>query len=139
MVLTKMTQPEIVNVSTREFGKSREDTCTFIFQPNIVAANGLKTKFYSPGGFGQIWNYLVRKSGIRHRKAYQTRHTYACWMLSAGANPAFIASQMGHASSKMVHDVYGAWMTENDASQIDILNRNAPSLPHKGNNKAVNS
>ncbi|ENY6786868.1 DUF3596 domain-containing protein [Providencia rettgeri] len=139
MPLTRMTQPEIVNVSTREFGKSREDTCTFVFQPNIVAANGLKTKFYSPGGFGQIWNYLVRKSGIRHRKAYQTRHTYACWMLSAGANPAFIATQMGHASSKMVHDVYGAWMTENDASQIDILNRNAPSLPHKGNGKAINS
>lgn len=59
-------------------------------------------------------------------------------MLSARANPAFIATQMGHASSKMVHDVYGAWMTENDASQIDILNRNAPSLPHKGNDKAVN-
>ncbi|WP_230580447.1 tyrosine-type recombinase/integrase [Xenorhabdus bovienii] len=49
----------------------------------------------------------MKRSGVRHRKAYQTRHTYAYWMLSAGANPSFIATQMGHVSSQMVHNVYG--------------------------------
>ncbi|OBU04736.1 hypothetical protein AYY17_07455 [Morganella psychrotolerans] len=120
---TKLTQPVEVTVSTREFKKFRTDQCTFVFQPGLVSVNGGDSKFYSPGGFSQIWKSLIRRSGVRHRKSYQTRHTYACWMLSAGANPAFIAAQMGHASSKMVHDVYGSWMPENDQDQISLLNQ----------------
>lgn len=120
---TKMTAQIDVKVKTREFNKYRTDSCTFVFQPSIVSVNGVITKFYSPGGFSQIWRSLIRRSGVRHRKSYQTRHTYACWMLSAGANPAFIATQMGHSSSKMVHDVYGAWMPENDQDQISLLNQ----------------
>ncbi len=138
MSLTRMTSPETVSVATREYGKYKEDTCTFIFQPNIVARNGLETKYYSPGGFSNIWVSLIKRSGVRHRKSYQTRHTYACWMLAAGANPAFIATQMGHSSSKMVHDVYGAWMKENDRDQIALMNRNAPQLPQEITPTAIN-
>ncbi|WMV73988.1 tyrosine-type recombinase/integrase [Xenorhabdus griffiniae] len=112
-----MTQSVDVEVSTREYGRKRVDSCTFVFQPSVTACNGLKTQFYSPGGFGQIWKFLIKRSGVRHRKSYQTRHTYACWMLSAGANPSFIATQMGHVSSQMVHSVYGAWMSENSNEQ----------------------
>nr|WP_228519571.1 tyrosine-type recombinase/integrase [Morganella morganii] len=97
----------------------------------------IKTKFYSPGGFSQVWNALIKKSGVRHRKAYQTRHTYVCRMLSAGANPAFIATQMGHVSSKMIHDVYGAWMKENDADQIAIMNNNALPMPQARYRKVI--
>ncbi|MGP7975381.1 hypothetical protein ACTXA3_18090 [Proteus mirabilis] len=32
----------------------------------------------------------------------------ACWMLSAGENPAFIATQMGHSSAKMAQNIYNA-------------------------------
>ena len=65
----------------------------------------------------------IKRAGIRYRKAYQSRHTYACWSLSAGANPSFIASQMGHASAQMVFNVYGAWMTDSNAEQIAMLNQ----------------
>ncbi|WP_415843323.1 tyrosine-type recombinase/integrase [Xenorhabdus thuongxuanensis] len=104
----------------------------------LTASNGLRTQFYSPGGFGQIWNFLIKRSGVRHRKSYQTRHTYACWMLSAGANPSFIATQMGHVSSQMVHSVYGAWMSENSDDQIKLLNERlavAPYVPQVINGK----
>ncbi|AIR66999.1 integrase [Cedecea neteri] len=74
------------------------------------------------------------KAGLRYRKAYQSRHTYACWSLTAGANPNFIASQMGHANAQMVYQVYGKWMTDNDREQLAILNQKlssfAPSMPH---------
>ena len=43
--------------------------------------------------------------------------------LSAGADPAFIAAQMGRTSSKMVHDVYGSRMPEYDQDQISLLNQ----------------
>ncbi|WP_409072003.1 tyrosine-type recombinase/integrase, partial [Listeria monocytogenes] len=45
---------------------------------------------------GARWNAAVKRAGIRRRNPYHTRHTFACWLLTAGANPAFIASQMGH-------------------------------------------
>ncbi|WP_250192393.1 tyrosine-type recombinase/integrase, partial [Escherichia coli] len=41
---------------------------------------------------------------------YHTRHTFACWLLTAGANPAFIASQMGHETAQMVYEIYGMWI-----------------------------
>lgn len=63
----------------------------------------------------------------------QAGHTYACWSLSAGANPNFIATQMGHTDAQMVYKVYGKWMSEKSAEQVSLLNqalsRYAPSLP----------
>ncbi|HBV39203.1 MAG TPA: hypothetical protein DEF05_05835 [Erwinia sp.] len=55
-----------------------------------------------------IWDKAVKRAEIRRRCPYQTRHTFACWMLSAGANPAFIAEQMGHENAEMVYTVYSA-------------------------------
>lgn len=48
-----------------------------------------------------MWQFAIN-TGIRRRAPYQTRHTYACWALSAGANPSFIASQLGHEDAQMV-------------------------------------
>lgn len=47
-----------------------------------------------------MWDAAIKRAGLRHRKSYQSRHTYACWSLTAGANPAFIANQMGHADAQ---------------------------------------
>jgi integrase len=88
---------------------------------------------YATGSVKKIWDAAMRRAGIRHRNAYQSRHTYACWSLSAGANPNFIATQMGHADAQMVYKVYGKWMSEKNAEQIELLNRNltefAPPMP----------
>ncbi|QMG43270.1 tyrosine-type recombinase/integrase [Citrobacter freundii] len=53
---------------------------------------------------------------------YQSRHTYACWTLSAGVNPSFIATQMGHENAKMVYEIYSKWMSEKDKDEIAMLN-----------------
>ncbi|MCK8349895.1 tyrosine-type recombinase/integrase, partial [Erwinia amylovora] len=47
---------------------------------------------------------------MRRRRPYQTRHSCAYWLLSAVANPAVIASQMGHENAEMVYAVYYAWL-----------------------------
>ena len=56
------------------------------------------------------------------------------WSLTAGANPAFIANQMGHADAQMVFQVYGKWMSENNNAQVALLNTQlsefAPTMPH---------
>jgi integrase len=40
-------------------------------------------------------------------------------MLSAGANPEWVAFYLGHVDSKMVRTVYGAWIPENDGAKTE--------------------
>ena len=56
----------------------------------------------------------LRALGIRHRDAYQTRHTFATVLLMGGINPAYIAKQLGHASLAMVFKVYAKWIHRAD-------------------------
>lgn len=133
MEYTRLGTRHEVDVHLREFGKIRKDLCTFVFVPKLTARNGRGGDWYAPGSFAATWNTILTRAGIRHRRAYESRHTYACWALSAGANPNFIASQMGHTSAQMVYSVYGKWMTDNNTNQMEILNANfggnAPLMP----------
>jgi integrase len=56
------------------------------------------------------WTPALAALGIRHRRAYQTRHTYATNALSAGVNPSYISRQMGHESARMLFKVYAKWI-----------------------------
>ncbi|TGB34870.1 site-specific integrase [Burkholderia thailandensis] len=58
------------------------------------------------------WNRAIEKSAARYRRPYQTRHTYASMMLSAGEPPMWVASQMGHISLKMIEQRYGRWIKD---------------------------
>ncbi|RMH36814.1 MAG: hypothetical protein D6694_13555, partial [Gammaproteobacteria bacterium] len=49
---------------------------------------------------------------VRYRPPYQTRHTYASMMLSAGANPLWVARQMGHKDWGMIRKRYGRWIPQ---------------------------
>ncbi|CAH1387067.1 site-specific integrase [Candidatus Nitrotoga sp. M5] len=60
----------------------------------------------------QMWVTIMKKSGVRYRRPYQTRHTYASMMLSAGENPMWVAKQMGHTDWTMIAKVYGKWMPD---------------------------
>ncbi|SDG90120.1 integrase [Pseudomonas abietaniphila] len=57
-----------------------------------------------------FWIPLTRKAKVRYRNPYQTRHTYASMMLSAGEHPMWVAKQMGHKDWTMIARVYGRWI-----------------------------
>lgn len=57
-----------------------------------------------------FWRPTLRRLGIRWRRPYQTRHTFATNNLQAGVNPAYIARQMGHANARMLFTVYAKWI-----------------------------
>jgi integrase len=59
-----------------------------------------------------LWIPAVKKAGVRYRRPYQTRHTYASMMLSAGESPMWVAEQMGHKDWAMIRHVYGKFMPE---------------------------
>ena len=42
------------------------------------------------------WTPTLKRLGIRYRRPYNMRHTYATTMLMASMTPAFCARQLGH-------------------------------------------
>lgn len=62
------------------------------------------------------WTPALKALGIRYRKPYNTRHTYATMMLMAGMTPGFCAKQLGH-SVEMFLRTYSKWL---DGSQNDL-------------------
>ena len=56
------------------------------------------------------WVPALKAAGVRHRRAYQTRHTFATTALMAGANPAYIARQLGHTNAQMLFKTYSKWI-----------------------------
>ncbi|BBT41453.1 tyrosine-type recombinase/integrase [Pseudomonas putida] len=69
----------------------------------------------------RYWEAALRKLGIRRRRMYDTRHTYATMCLMAGMNPAFIAAQLGH-SVQVLLSTYAKWINSpNDWAELDKL------------------
>uniref|UniRef100_UPI00398B3171 tyrosine-type recombinase/integrase n=1 Tax=Paraburkholderia kururiensis TaxID=984307 RepID=UPI00398B3171 len=61
-----------------------------------------------------VWTRALRQAKVRYRKPYQTRHTYASMMLSAGEHPMWVARQMGHANQNTTVRIYARWMPSAD-------------------------
>ncbi|HEY3984996.1 site-specific integrase [Cedecea sp.] len=133
--MTRLGQQYQIEVKLREYGRTTSHSCSFVFNPRITDRGGQSGPHYAVSSINKTWESAIRRSGIKHRKAYQSRHTYACWSLAAGANPNFIANQMGHANAQMVYNVYGAWMSDNSQSQVAMLNQKlcdyVPQVPHR--------
>lgn len=123
MELTRLCPPSFIDFHTREYKEVIPQKITFVFNPSIHTVNGRSGAHYAVDSIGQSWNTALKRAGMRHRKAYQSRHTYACWSLAAGANPNYVAAQMGHANAQMVFQVYGSWMQENNTEQLALLNQ----------------
>ncbi|CAN7301839.1 DUF3596 domain-containing protein [Cupriavidus necator] len=89
----------------------------------------------------RIWQAALKRAGVRYRNPYQTRHTYASMMLSAGEHPMWVAKQMGHADWTMIARVYGRWMPSADAEAgtraVEKFASLLPASPQKPSVKAI--
>lgn len=66
------------------------------------------------------WRPTLKRLGIRWRKAYNTRHTFATMALMLGAPPSYIAAQLGH-GVQMLLAKYARWVPENDSGNARAL------------------
>lgn len=67
------------------------------------------------------WTPSLKRLGIRYRRPYNMRHSYATAMLMAGMNPAFCAGQLGH-SVEMFLTTYARWIGgDRDALEMNRL------------------
>ena len=60
----------------------------------------------------------MKSTRIRHRPAYNARHTYATMLLMADVNPVFVSNQLGH-SLQMLIKRYGRWL-HGDQNKLEI-------------------
>lgn len=74
----------------------------------------------------KAWLYTLKRSGVRYRHLYQTRHTFATANISRGCNLFWLASQMGHKGPEMLFRHYGSYLSEYDGqtSKAPILIQN---------------
>ena len=65
-------------------------------------------------GQHKLFAGAISRTKLRYRSQKQTRHTFATMCLMAGANPAWVAAQLGHVSAKMLFEVYSKWIVGAD-------------------------
>ncbi|MEH6541950.1 tyrosine-type recombinase/integrase [Halopseudomonas sp.] len=116
--------------------ESRIDRVRVLLSPKTQARRKVVNDYFVPSAWNSKWANLVRRAKIRPRPPYQTRHTYACWNLTAQGNLAFIANQMGHKDFSMLVNVYARWIDTESPRELDRIwegmqnmAKNAPNLP----------
>lgn len=67
-----------------------------------------------------LWAHALKRAGVRYRRPYQTRHTYASMMVSAGEPLAWVSRQMGHTSVVTTARIYAGWIptTNSEAGML---------------------
>lgn len=75
------------------------------------------------------WTPTLKRLGIRYRRPYAMRHTYATAMLMAGMTPAFCAGQLGH-SVEIFLGTYAKWLP--GASDLAEMNKLETSMKGTG-------
>lgn len=86
--------------------EKRIERVTPLLSPMTQAPKKIINPWFTPTSWNTTWAAIQKRSGIRPRRPYQTRHTYACWCLTARGNLAFISKQMGHKDFTMLDQVY---------------------------------
>lgn len=144
----------IRNVRTRTGDKDHPKTLSSIRQIELLppAIDALKAQTKYTTGKGDIflnpqtnmpwlhdgplrklaWKKALTKSGIKYRKPYSTRHTFASLMLSSGANPMWVAKQLGHKDWGMLRKVYGRYIVDVDTSVRSKISSLWSPDGHKG-------
>nr|WP_298413891.1 tyrosine-type recombinase/integrase [uncultured Halomonas sp.] len=56
-----------------------------------------------------LWTHALKRAGIQYHRPYQTWHTYASMMVSAGEPLAWVSRQMGHTSVVTTARIYTQW------------------------------
>lgn len=59
-----------------------------------------------------IWQPALKRAKVKYRRPYQTRHTYASMMLTAGESIAWLAQQMGHADWASLRKTYAKFIKD---------------------------
>jgi len=74
------------------------------------------------------WKPLLDRVGLRYRRPYTTRHSFASWMLKAGEPESTVAAHLGHTDTAMIRKVYAKFIpdakpvwTLDDPAKMEVM------------------
>jgi len=121
-LVADLDQREIEVYSNRH--EKRVEKVTPLLSPATQARKKIINHWFIPTSWNTKWAAIQKRAGTRPRRPYQTRHTYACWCLTARGNLAFIAKQMGHKDYTMLVEVYAKWMDDESPKELENIWKN---------------
>jgi integrase len=135
---TKTSKSRVVLLSAPAFeALQRQKTHTFIQGGYVFhdPKTDAQWKYDTITDVRSFWQITLKRLGIRYRRPYNMRHTYATLVVMSGARPAFLATQLGH-SLRVFFDVYAKWINSKDdreeIAKLDLAIRLSPNCPQTG-------
>lgn len=134
---TKTSKPRTVNLNSRALGAiTRQKAWAYLAGGRVFHDPGTDKPWqYEQNARKRYWTPTLKALGIRYRRPYNCRHTYATLGLMAGANPAFMARQLGH-GLKVFFEDYADWINgdanANEMAKIEgKIGGNVPDMSQK--------
>ena len=116
--IAKKYPKQAVNVLNRDnITKDLQELTWLWYDPN-------RKTHYNYAQLEKRWTAHLAKCHIVYRSLNNGRHTYASQVLSSGAVSAeWLANQLGHANTEMIHKHYGKFIPKDARHIIDRLNQ----------------
>jgi integrase len=73
--------------------------------------------------YENLWQPLLSKAGLPHRKYHAPRHSYATWILDKGTDVGWVQAQLGHATIAQTVDTDAHLDTARHAAGAEALTR----------------
>lgn len=109
-------KPIAVKVLQRDNRSYKTEQLTFLWYNKKTGTH------HSYPRLEKMWINHLKRVGVRHRPPNNGRHTYASQVLSTGAVSAeWLANQLGHTSTDMIHKHYGKFIPSDARHLIDRL------------------
>jgi integrase len=70
----------------------------------------------------QVWHPALAAARLRRVTIHALRHSYASFLIQAGASLAYVRDQLGHSSIQVTVDVYGHLVPADNIAWTDALN-----------------
>lgn len=84
-----------------------------------------------------LWEPALRKAGVRYRKPYQTRHTFASIMLTVGESVAWLSKQMGHTDVAFTLRTYARFIEDDRSDAGDRFEQWRSQSDQNSNERSV--
>jgi len=119
MALTSMLPPVEITILQKDNKSFRSEKLRLI----LINTRSQKPMASDMQYRDRFFNTICKESGVRYRPPNNARHTYASQLLTKGVPKEWLATQLGHTTTKMIEDHYGKWMSEETPNMAAMVSQ----------------
>lgn len=94
---------------------------TYGFLPDYVCTLPTAARQWHPNKFSNAFSDFLSRSGMRHMRFHDLRHTHAAQLIAAGAHIKTISARLGHSKIYITMDLYGHLMPGVEDGAVSML------------------